>query len=210
MPGMGELPAVRASDADRERTVALLREHAAVGRLTLEEFTERMSTAYLARTNDELETLARDLPAPSARAASRRRPTRFLLALLGSTTREGRIRVGRRIGCLMGFGNIDLDLRQATLDLDEITIVAIGAFGAIDVYVPEGIEVDLHGFALGGHRQVRGNDAPARAGTPLVRVFAFSIFAGVDVWRVPIAWTQKSWDEVIRDIRSGNHKELGA
>ena len=210
MTGMGELPAVRASDADRERTVALLREHAAVGRLTLEEFTERMSTAYLARTNDELETLARDLPASYAPTATRRRPTRFLLALLGSTSREGRIRVRRRVGCLMGFGNIDLDLRQATLDLDVITIVAIGVFGAIDVYLPEGIEVDLHGFALGGHRQLRGNDPLPLAGAPLVRVFAVSIFAGIDVWRVPIAWTQKSWGEVIRGIRSGNHMELGA
>jgi Domain of unknown function (DUF1707)/Cell wall-active antibiotics response 4TMS YvqF len=208
---MGELPALRASDADREGTVALLREHAAVGRLTLEEFTERMSTAYLARTHDELATLARDLPAaPQAHAASRRRPTRFLLALLGSTTREGRIRVPRRIGCLMGFGNIDLDLRQATLETDVTTIVALGAFGAIDVYVPEGVEVDLHGFALGGHRQVRGNDPLPVAGTPVVRVFVFSVFAGVDIWRVPIAWTQKSWGEVIRGIRSGEHKELEA
>jgi hypothetical protein len=208
---MAELPALRASDEDRERTVALLREHAAVGRLTLEEFTERMSAAYLARTHDELETLARDLPAAlSARTASRRRPTRFLLALLGSTSREGRIRVGQRIGCLMGFGNIDLDLRQATLETDVITIVAVGAFGAIDVYVPEGVEVDLHGFALGGHRRVRGDDPLPVAGTPLVRVFTFSVFAGIDVWRVPVAWTQKSWGDVIRGISSGEHKELEA
>jgi hypothetical protein len=208
---MGELPALRASDADRERTVALLREHAAVGRLTLEEFTERMSAAYLARTHAELETLARDLPAaPSGRTASRRRPTRFLLALLGSTSREGRIRVGQRIGCLMGFGNIDLDLRQATLETDVITIVAVGAFGAIDVYVPEGVEVDLHGFALGGHRRVRGDDPLPVAGTPLVRVFTFSVFAGIDVWRVPVAWTQKSWGDVIRGISSGEHEELEA
>ena len=33
---MSELPALRASDADRDRTVALLRDHAAEGRLTLE------------------------------------------------------------------------------------------------------------------------------------------------------------------------------
>jgi hypothetical protein len=207
---MGELPALRASDADRERTVALLREHAAVGRLTLEEFTERMSTAYLARTNDELEALARDLPAQNAPAASRRRPTRFLLAVFGSTSREGRLSVRRRIGCVMGFGNIDLDLQQATLEGDVITIVALGAFGAIDVYLPEGVEVDLHGFALGGHRQVRGNDPLSVAGTPLVRVFAFSVLAGIDIWRVPLAWTHKSWDEVIRGIRSGKHKELEA
>ncbi len=207
---MSETPALRASDADREQAIALLRDHAAEGRLTLEEFTERMSAAHLARTNDELEQLVRDLPSAGAAVVSRRRPTRFLFSLLGSTEREGRIRVRRRVACLMGFGNIDLDLRQATLEGDVITIVALGMFGAIDVYVPEGVEVDLHGFALGGHKRARGNDPPPRPGTPLVRVFAVSIFAGIDVWRVPIAWTQKTWREVIRGIRSGAHKELEA
>jgi hypothetical protein len=207
---MGELPAVRASDADREGTVALLREHAAAGRLTLEEFTDRMSAAYLARTNDELADLTRDLPPTLAPVAMRRRPTRLVAALLGSTAREGRIRVRRRIGCLVGLGNIDLDLRQATLESDPITIVAVGALCTIDVYVPEGVEVDLRGFTLGGHRRTRGNDPVPLAGTPLVRVFAISILSGIDVWRVPIAWAQKSWSEVIRGIGSGEHKELGA
>jgi len=178
------------------------------GRLTLEEFADRMSTAYLARTTEELEHLSRDLPPVPAR--SRLSPTRVVLAVFGSTGRTGRIRVHRQVSCLMALGNIDLDLRQATLDGDAVTIVALGAFGSIDVYVPEGLEVDLHGFALGGHRRVRGNEPPPRPGTPIVRVFAFSIFAGIDVWRVPIAWTQKSWGEVIRGIRSGNHMELGA
>jgi hypothetical protein len=207
---MNDLPAIRASDADRERTVALLRDHAVEGRLTLEEFTDRMSAAYLARTHDELEQLAGDLPSAPASVVSRRSPTRFLFSLFGSTEREGRIRLRRRIGCLMAFGNIDLDLRGATLEGDVITIVALGVFGAIDVYVPEGVEVDLHGFAIGGHKRARGNDPPPHPGTPLVRVWAVSIFAGIDVWRVPITWTQKTWREVIRGIRSGAHKELEA
>jgi hypothetical protein len=207
---MSDLPALRASDADRERTVALLREHAVEGRLTLEEFTDRMSAAYLARTHDELEQLAGDLPSTQVSVVSRRRPTRFLFSLFGSTEREGRIRLRRRIGCLMAFGNIDLDLRGATLEGDVITIVALGVFGAIDVYVPEGVEVDLHGFAVGGHKRARGNDPPPHPGTPLVRVWAVSIFAGIDVWRVPITWTQKTWREVIHGIRSGAHKELEA
>ena len=207
---MTDLPALRASDSDRERTIALLRDHAAVGRLTLEEFTDRMSAAYLARTNDDLEQLALDLPSTHAQAGSRRRPTRLVFSMFGSTEREGRIRIRRRVGCLMAFGNIDLDLRQATLEGDVITVIALGVFGAIDVYVPEGVEVDLHGFALGGHKRALGNDPLARSGTPLVRVFAVSVFAGIDVWRVPIAWTQKTWREVIRGIRAGAHKELEA
>jgi hypothetical protein len=205
---MDELPALRASDADRERMVRILREHAAEGRLTLEEFTERMSEAYLAHTRDELQVLSRDLPAAHLPNAARRRPTKFLFALLGSIERDGRIRVRQRIGCLMGFGNIDLDLRHATFEGDVITIVVLGAFGAIDVYVPEGVEVDLHGFAFGGHKEARGNDPLPLAGTPLLRVYAFGLFAGIDVWRVPIAWAQKSLSEVIRGIDAGTHKAL--
>ena len=205
---MTDLPALRASDADRDRTIVLLREHTAEGRLTLEEFTDRMSAAYLARTNQELEELARDLPSAHTPVGSRRRPTRFVLSMFGSTSREGRIRLGRRVGCLVAFGNIDLDLRQATNEGKVITVVALGVFGAVDVYVPEGVEVDVHGFALFGHKGASGNDPLPQPGTPLVRVFAVSIFAGIDVWRVPIAWSQKTWHEVIRGIRSGAHKEL--
>jgi len=109
----------------------------------------------------------------------------------------------RRVGCLVGMGNIDLDLRQATFDSDVITIFAVGVIGAIDVYVPEGVEVDLHGLALGGHKRSHGNDPLPVAGTPLVRVFAVSVFAGIDVWRVPLVWAQKSWGDVIRGLSSG-------
>jgi hypothetical protein len=60
MPGD---PNLRASDADRERTVNLLREHHAEGRLDIEEFHERLNAAYAAKTVGELEALRADLPA---------------------------------------------------------------------------------------------------------------------------------------------------
>jgi len=55
--------ALRASDAERERTATLLRDHAVAGRLTPEELDERLDAAYAARTVGELTALARDLPA---------------------------------------------------------------------------------------------------------------------------------------------------
>jgi hypothetical protein len=55
-------PRIRASDDDRERTVALLREHHAAGRLDLEEFNERLDKAYAAKTLGELDDLMSDLP----------------------------------------------------------------------------------------------------------------------------------------------------
>ncbi len=54
--------ALRASDADREQIVDALRQHHAEGRLTVDEFTERMHRAYTAKTFGELEPLTRDLP----------------------------------------------------------------------------------------------------------------------------------------------------
>ena len=208
---MSEPPAVRASDADRDQTVAVLREHVAEGRLTLDEFTERMETAYEATTRDELEALTHDLPVVAAPGPpSRRSPTRFVFSLFGSTEREGRIRIGRRVVCLTGCGNLDLDLREATLESDVVTVIAVGVMGAIDVYVPEGIEVDLHGLAILGHKGERGADPAPLPGSPLVRVYAFALLAGIEVWRVPLAWLKRSIGDVIEGIETGRHKELGA
>jgi Domain of unknown function (DUF1707) len=54
---------MRASDADRERTATLLREHHAQGRLTPEEFNDRLDRAFAAKTIGELDALLADLPA---------------------------------------------------------------------------------------------------------------------------------------------------
>jgi hypothetical protein len=59
---MASDPRIRASDADRDRTAAALREHMAAGRLTTEEFDERLDKAYAAKTLGELNDLMADLP----------------------------------------------------------------------------------------------------------------------------------------------------
>jgi hypothetical protein len=60
MPGD---PKLRVSDAERDRTVELLREHHAVGRITAEEYEERMNKVFAAKTRGELDELLADLPA---------------------------------------------------------------------------------------------------------------------------------------------------
>jgi hypothetical protein len=55
--------AIRASDRDRERAAAVLRDAYAVGCLDLEEFHDRADAAYSARTWGELRDLTADLPA---------------------------------------------------------------------------------------------------------------------------------------------------
>ncbi|WP_323385336.1 DUF1707 SHOCT-like domain-containing protein, partial [Streptomyces calidiresistens] len=55
-------PAIRASDADRDRVAEILREALAEGRLDAEEHSERIDAVYRARTRAELEPLVSDLP----------------------------------------------------------------------------------------------------------------------------------------------------
>jgi hypothetical protein len=63
---------LRASDEQRDRAAAELREHFAAGRLTEDELSERLDAAYAARTEGELQALRRDLPAlPATRAQTR-------------------------------------------------------------------------------------------------------------------------------------------
>jgi Domain of unknown function (DUF1707) len=55
-------PNIRASDADRDRTASLLREHLAAGRLSPEEFSERLDQVFAAKTVGEIDALLKDLP----------------------------------------------------------------------------------------------------------------------------------------------------
>ncbi len=64
-------PSIRASDADRERVVEILRQHTAEGRITADEFEERMTAAYAARTMGALAELTTDLPVDLAEHARR-------------------------------------------------------------------------------------------------------------------------------------------
>jgi hypothetical protein len=65
---------VRVSDADRNRVIEVLKQHAGEGRLTLEEFEARVDEALAARTGTDLRRVLRELPVPPAQPV-RRRPS---------------------------------------------------------------------------------------------------------------------------------------
>jgi hypothetical protein len=79
---------IRASDDDRQRTVAALERHTGAGRLTLDEFAERARAAHDARTLDELAAVVRDLPADSGTSTATEAPQRdlFLLFAIAAVT----------------------------------------------------------------------------------------------------------------------------
>ncbi|ADB51697.1 DUF1707 SHOCT-like domain-containing protein [Conexibacter woesei] len=186
---MAEPPALRASDADREQAAALLRDAAADGRLTLEELTDRLERAWSATTREELVPVTADLVAPgegdvlgasAAPAARARRRTSWFIAVMGGSSRRGRWRVGERVHALAVMGGVDVDLRNAILESGEVQITAIAVMGAVDVCVPEGVEVEVNGFVLMGGKDERVEGVP-RPGAPVVRVRALGLMGGIDV-----------------------------
>jgi class 3 adenylate cyclase len=186
-PGDGDRPAVRISDADRERVVETLRRHTAEGRLTLDEFAERVGTVFDARTEHELEVVLSDLPVdqpalptPAEKESRRRRAVRWTVGVMGAGDQKGRWRVEGETNAVAFMGGVCLDLRQAEIEGPEVVITAVAFMGGIDVIVPDGVEVVMTGFAFMGGRdnRVRGNPLP---GTPLIRVRGFAFMGGITV-----------------------------
>jgi hypothetical protein len=181
-----QTPAVRASDAEREQAVVRLREATAEGRLTLDEFSQRMESAYAAKTHDELERVMSDLPSLAAPLpATQRRASRFTISIFSGVDRKGRWHVARKHRVFSIFGGSDLDFRDASLEGGEATVYVVDLFGGTDLYVPEGIDVDFHGFGLFGGADEHGREPAPRPGAPVLHVVAVAVFGGTDLWRVP-------------------------
>jgi hypothetical protein len=70
-------PQTLASDADRDAAVGLLNAALAEGRLTADEYDQRLGATYAARTWQQLRQLTEDLPAPPAAVAGQAVPGMF-------------------------------------------------------------------------------------------------------------------------------------
>ncbi len=173
----------RVSDADRDDTVTLLREHVVAGRLTLEEFSERVGLALEGRTRGDLATTLANLPdlaAPMGQSA-RRRPRRWFIAVLSGSKPRGRWKISGRTTALAFMGGCAMDLRHAEIEGSEIVITAIAFWGGIKVTVPEGFDVELGGFSLMGGRDLKLRDVPLVRGSPHIRIRGFALMGGIHV-----------------------------
>jgi class 3 adenylate cyclase len=175
--------AERVSDGDRDAAVAQLREHVVVGRLTLDEFSQRIGVALEARVRGELDRALVDLPVSVAPPdeAPRRRGRRWLVAVMSGSHARGRWRVAERTTAIAVMGGCDLDLRQAEIAGPEVLITAVAFWGGVTIVVPEGFEVEMEGFSIMGGRHVRVRNVPIIPGSPRIRIKGIAIMGGVDV-----------------------------
>jgi Domain of unknown function (DUF1707) len=167
------------SDEDRELALATLREHTVSGRLTLEEFSERVERALAARTRGELDATGEHLPQPAQEPGGRLR--RFMVTIIGSEQRQGRWRVPARIWAVSIFGAPDLDLRQAVIGSSEVTITSISLVGKLTALVPAGVDVEVGGLALVGGNDLTDEGQARAAGGPTVRIRSYALLGGARV-----------------------------
>ncbi|MER5640026.1 DUF1707 domain-containing protein [Kitasatospora sp. NPDC002227] len=161
--GPGSQPALRASHADRDRVVDVLRVAAGDGRLTADELDERVEAALAARTLGELAGLTADLPSgPGAPVAADvlRIDQRF-----GTVERVGRWVVPQRMDLRVEWCDVLLDLSQAVLTRDTLRIDLTMRGKNLVLVVPPGVVVDADGLHLEFSKiknpYVPGLDAPA-------------------------------------------------
>ena len=173
----GEAPPLKASDADRERTLETLREAATDGRLTFEELAERAGMVQSARNREELAAATADLgeaaPSPAAE------PTRHT-AVLSSIDRRGRWRLEPASRFTAVLGSIRLDLTDAVMPGPDVEIEVISVLGSTELIVPEGVHVDVSGSSVLSGRMLDTVGTPP-PGAPTLRVRATAVLGSLSV-----------------------------
>ena len=207
---------LRVSDAERDAVLRTLGDHAAVGRLTLDELEERSGRALAAKTRGDLATLTSDLPREAVQASelspvpSRKKPVRWMVAIMGGSHRRGRFRTVGSINAVAIMGGDEIDLRDAELEGGELTLNLIALMGGSNIYVPDSVEVEVGGFSLmGGHEEVGSERAP-RPGAPLIRIRVYTLMGGASIYRLPPQARGVGLKEARRLARAADRGELPA
>lgn len=164
-----------------------LGEHAAAGRLTLDELEERAGQTLTAKTRGELAAITTDLPSSAGaevQPARVRKPVRWMVAILGGSHRRGRFRASEQLNSLSILGGDEIDLRDAEIEGGELTLTMISFLGGSNVYVPDSVEVETGGVSILGGCDDHGSARP-RPGAPLIRIRMFNLLGGVNIYRLP-------------------------
>jgi len=150
--GPGDAPELRASDADRDRVVDVLRDAAADGRLTVAEFDERMAAALSSRTLGELAALTADLgpgpppvPARPAAAGWATGPVKDVIRIDqrgGSVQRADRWLVPRRLELRAAWCDVTLEFTDAVITHDTLGIDLNMRGGSLVLVTRPGVVVD--------------------------------------------------------------------
>jgi len=173
---------LRASDADRDRVLALLAEAVSDGRLTPDEHAERVQRACTARTLGELADLTTDLVVASAQPV-RLDGGRVISGIFGPAKRDGRWVVPETLTVNAMFGEVEVDVTQAILQARHVQVHATVIGARLVLIVPDGVSVVVNTPMVLGRRR-GGTPLPAGAETPVIEVKGL-VLGGEIIVRTP-------------------------
>lgn len=167
LPAPGAAAGLRASHADRDRVVDVLRVAAGDGRLTADELDERLETALSARTIGELAVLTTDLPAMAGVSGPAPAEAKDVIRIDqhgGSVRRTDRWVVPRRMELRTSWGEVTLDFTRAAIVQDTLLIDVDMQGGTLVLVTTPGMVVDTDALSVTyGKVRVHQN---ADSGTP--------------------------------------------
>jgi class 3 adenylate cyclase len=208
-PAAPALTGPRASHADRDRVVEVLRLAAGDGRLSAEELDQRLETALTARTLAELEPLLADLASGAAVDV----PDLVRIDCgSGTAKRDGSWVVPRRLEVKVGSGLVRLDFQNAVIAVRELRIDARVSSGNLQLITKPGIVVDTNDLSVGS-----GSVRVVPAGQPDTAVELRVKIAGrVSSGSVSAAparkpgWLRTLWRRILRRLAGSNRPALPA
>lgn len=138
------------SDADRERVLARLQDAAGEGRLTLDEFQERVDGVLRARRFGEVEPYLAGLPpvATGPLAPPPAPAVAELRTVASSLRRTGRWSVPRTLRVSSKAGSVKLDFTDALIGHPVVEIVLDVYAGSTTLVLPAGASVDVDGVQM--------------------------------------------------------------
>ncbi|RRR97585.1 DUF1707 SHOCT-like domain-containing protein [Glycomyces terrestris] len=150
-------PDIRLSNADREALIGRLQAATEEGRLDLDEFAERSSRVYEAKTYRDVERLLADLPEDGRALAVPKRPkpvadtpALVLNPVHSQVRRQGAWTVPARITTRQKHSGVRLDCREAVFAADDVELDVDLVHSHVTVILPPNASavddgVDLHG-----------------------------------------------------------------
>lgn len=172
------------SDDERDRAVAVLRSQCADGRLSLDEFADKVVVVLQARTRSDIEAVvggSLDVAVPVTEEREPDCSADWVVGIMWGAQRRGRWRPRRRVNAFAFWGGCTIDFRGAELTEPEVQVNAMAMMGGIDIIVPEGVAVEVSGVPIMGGVARKVRDVPVLPGTPVIKVRAVAVWGGVTV-----------------------------
>lgn len=155
--------------------------------ISLEEYEQWTEQVTALQTLGDLQGVQRNIPGLPSLARGNQAmevyqgsPSQTSVAIFSGTSVAGRFHAAQSHQAIAVFGGVDIDLRQAVIPPEGMTIHVVAVFGGVDVIIPEDVNLEISGIGIfggfsGKRHRAHNPDAPT------VRIDGIALFGGMDV-----------------------------